>query len=709
MKRMKNPILSAVLALVVVSVTTGGAAWARKPWEKIKIPALHEIRMPDYERVELDNGMVLYLAEDHELPLVNMRATIDVGSIYEPADKVGLAAMTGTVMRSGGTETHDGDEIDEMVEARGMSVETWIGQTDGGARVSALTEDTQLGLDLLADILRHPAFPEDKIKLAKEQQKASISRRNDDPMTIARREAMVAVFGKDHPLARYPEYATIAAVTRQDMIDFHDTWFHPDRMYMVVTGDFETAAMIDMIKSAFAGWEKATTPLPPDPEIPDLPRTVNIVDKDDLTQTTIIMGHKGIRADSPWYAGVMVGNRILGGGFATRLFNEIRSRQGLAYSVGSSPGTGFRYPGLFMAFCMTKSGTSQKAAEGVLAEIKRMTTEPVTQEELEQAKDGILNSEVFKFDTKEEILGRMVMFERYGYPADFLKQYQQQVRDMTVDQVLEACKEVWHPDRMTILAVGDYQDWDGDFSEFGPVNMVDITIPEPALEIPEATPESLARGKQLMEAAREAAGGKALFDGLKSYSSKSKLSATIQGMDLTFNIEKTVVYPDKAYSVQKTPFGTMTSVLAGDKGWASGPMGDKDLEGKDLEQAREELLTDTIGVFKNLDRFQCQALEPTKVEGVLCYPVHVSGVGDDYQIFFLNADTGRVYMVQSPGISPMTQAPVTQKVFVDDYMEADGFTMPASLRLTYDDELFGTITVQEFQANPKVDMALFTK
>ena len=149
--------------------------------------------------------------------------------------------------------------------------------------------------------------------------------------------------------------------------------------------------------------------------------------------------------------------------------------------------------------------------------------------------------------------------------------------------------------------------------------------------------------------------------------------------------------------------------LAGDKGWATGPMGNKDMEADDLQSARDEMLTDTIGVFRNLDKFQCQALDPTKVEGVMCNPVHVSGVGEDYQIFFLNAETGRVAMVQSPGVSPMTQAPVTQKVYVDDYMETAGFTMPKTLRLTYDDELFGTLTVEEFKANPKVDMGLFKK
>jgi len=709
MQRMNRKVGLLLLVLMIASVAAAPAALAKKPWEKIAIPELNEIKMPAYERVELDNGMVLFLAEDHEFPLVDLNATIDVGSFYEPADKVGLATMTGTVMRSGGTATRSGDDIDALVEARGMSVETWIGSADGGARLSTLVEDTDLGLELLADILRNPAFPEDKIKLAKEQQKAGISRRNDDPQSIARREAKKAVFGPDHPMARVPEYDTIAAVSRQDMIDFHNDWFHPDRMYLVVIGDFDSQEMVGKIKAAFAGWEKATKPLPADPEIPDFPRTVNIVDKDDLTQTTVFMAHKGIRADDPNYAGVQVANRILGGGFATRLFNEVRSRQGLAYSVGSMAGTGFRNPGLFAAFTMTKTETSEKATTAVLKEIKKMITTEVTDEELAQAKDSILNSEVFNFDTKQEILNRAVMFERYHYPADFLQTYQKNVKNMTKADVLAAAQAVWRPDDMTILAVGDYKEFDGDFSSFGPVTMVDITIPEAKLDIPMATPLSLEQGRGLMLAAAEAMGGMEHLKNMKSYEQTMVLDATIQGMDMTFTIIKTVIYPDKIHTLQKTPFGNMTNVVAGDKGWSESPMGNKDMDQSDLAAAKEELKTDTIGIMRNLDDFTCQALEPSEVEGKLCNPVYVTGVGDDYRILFLDAQSNEVVMVQQPGMDPASGAPVTQKVYVDEYLAADGLVTPKNVRIVNDDEPFGVGTVESFHVDPAIDMTLFDK
>lgn len=696
------------LALVLAAVPAAQAA-AKKPWEKIPVPALNTFTIPAYERVELRNGMVVFLAEDHEFPLVELSATIDVGSIYEPADLVGLAAMTGTVMRSGGTATHSGDQIDALVEARGMEVETAIGQTEGTAYLSALTEDTQLGLELLADILRNPVFPADKIKLAREEQKASISRRNDDPMTIARRESMKVIFGADHPLARVPEYETVGRITQQDMVDFHARYFHPDRMHLVVVGDFDSQDMVKRIEAAFAGWARADQPLPADPEIPDFPRTVNLVDKADLTQTTIFMGTRGIRASDPNYAGVQVANVILGGGFASRLFNEVRSRQGLAYSVGSMAGVGWRYPGIFAAFTMTKSESSQKAAEAILAEIQRMITEPVTAAELAQAKDSILNSEVFNYDSKREILDRVVMFERFGYPADFLQTYLAQVRALTAPDVLKAVQAVWRPERMSILAVGSTKDFDGDFSTFGPINQVDITIPELALDVPDATPASLEQGRQAIDRLIAAAGGAAKLAGLKGYFEKSVLDAKIQGMDLSFTIEKTVSYPDKVHTVQKTPFGNMTAVVAGDKGWSQSPRGNQDMGADDLKQARDELRTDMLGIMREPAAFTFQALEPREVEGRTCLPVYVTGVGDDYRIVFIDGQTNRPVMVQQPGTSPMTGAPVTQKVYLDEYATFDGLTMPSRMRLVFDDEEFAKGRIEAFTANPKIDAALFVK
>jgi len=699
-----------MLLLTVFVISLAGGAEAKKPWEKIKIPELNDIETPEYVRQELDNGMVIYLAEDHVFPLINLSATIQVGSIYEPNDKVGLAAMTGGVLRTGGTTSRSGDDIDALVEARGIEVETWVGQSTGGAYLSALAEDTALGLELLGDILMHPVFDQEKIDLAKEEQKAAISRRNDQPMSIAQREAMKVIFGSDHPLARHPEYDTIAAVTRDDMIDFHTTYYHADRVYLVVVGDFEAEAMLAKIEAVFGDWSRATEPLPPDPEIPDLPRTVNVVDKDDLTQSTIVLGHKGIRNDDPNYAAIQVANRILGGGFSSRLFTEIRSNRGYAYSVGSAPGTGWRNPGMFMAFTMTKSATVEAATDGILTEIHKMLDEPVTEEELRTAKDGILNSEVFSFDTKREILDRQVLFEMYGYPSDFLQQYQEQVKGMTAEKIQAAAQAVWRPDDMTIFALGNPEDWDGDLSQYGAINEIDITIPEPSLEldIPLATPQSLEAGHSLVVTALDALGG-AKLETLKAYSETRTMTVSVQGMELAVTEESTVVYPDRAHNVQKTPFGDMTSVVNSEAGWRNTPGGVQDLSADELADAHQGIISETYFWPQVLNELTAQALDPAEVDGVACNPVYLTGLGDDYQIVYFRADNGLPLMVQSPGEAPMSGAPVTQKVYYDEYHVVDGVKVAKTFRVLFDDEPFATGSVTSFRANPQLDEAMFQK
>ncbi|HOX25832.1 MAG TPA: pitrilysin family protein [Candidatus Krumholzibacteria bacterium] len=701
-------ILKLLVAIGAIALAAGVAS-AKAPWEKIKIPELDTFEMPAYERVELPSGMVLYLAEDHFVPMIELSAQIMVGSIYEDADKVGLAAMAGSVLRTGGAGERSGDEIDSLVEARGMDLETWVGQTTGGAYLSCLTEDIDLGLALLADVLMRPRFADDKIELAKQMQKAAIARRNDEPLSIAMRELPKVLFGADHPLARHPEYASIAAVTRANLQEFHDAYFHPERMYLVVIGDFAADEMAGRIEAAFAGWPAAPAPLPADPEIPRLPRTVNVAAKDGLSQATVLLGHKGIRNDDPDYAAIQVAAEILGGGFNSRLFKEIRSNRGLAYSVGSSPGTGWRYPGAFLAYTMTRNDAVEAAAKGILGEIDKMLNEPVTEDELQAAKDLILNSEVFNYDTKREVLDRLVLFEMYGYAPDFLQTYQEAVKALTPAAMQAACQRVWKPAELSVLVVGTPSEFDGDLSTFGPVNQIDITIPAPkaTLVIPEATAESLAQGKARMLKLRDRTGGKA-FANVKGWHESSEMTVQTQMGALAITIDQTVQLPDHLRIVTKLPFGEQVQVVAGDQGWAVGMGQQKDLTAGEVAELRKAIDQETFGILRRVDELEFQALAPLEVGGKLCNPVVVE-FDDEATIMYLDAETDLLVMVQSPATSPMTGSPVTQKVYVQGYQDLSGFTLPGTLKITHDDEDFADVTVKSFEVNPAVDPALFEK
>jgi zinc protease len=706
MKTMRT--IPAVLAILAFVLLAGGMATAKQPWDKIKIPPLNTFEMPAYERVELPNGMVLYLAEDDFLPLIELSAQIRVGSIYEPPHLVGLASMTGSVLRTGGAGDRSGDAIDELVEDRGLQLNTWVGQTIGGAYLNCLVEDLDLGLDLLADILLRPQFAEDKLELAKQEQKAGISRRNDEPMQIAMREAPKVLYGADHPLARHPEYDTIDAVTREDLQAFHARYFHPDRTHLVVIGNFDTATMVERIERVFSAWPRSTEPLPPDPEIPMLPRTVNVAAKSGLTQATVLLGHRGIRNDHPDYAAIRVAAEILGGGFNSRLFKEIRSKRGLAYSVGAGAGTGWRFPGTFMAYTMTKNADVESAAQAILEEIDRMLAEPVSTEELQLARDSILNSEIFDYDSKRKILDRLVLFELNGYDPDFLKDYQAAVRQLTPADIQAAVNRVWKPADLTFLIVGTPEEFDGDFSRFGAVNEIDITIPPPSpkLEIPDATPESLARGKELMKQLRDLSGGAKAFAGLKSWHEESAMTLQTPMGSFDITLVRTVQLPDRMHLLTKTPFGDQGQVLSGDKGWTTG-MQAQDMSEDQVAEARASIHQETLGILRRVDELEFQAIDTMEVAGRTCDPVVVR-FKDKATIMFLDAETGRLVMVQSPGMS-MMGAPVTQKVFVESYQQFGGFDLPHMMTIRHDDEDFATVEVMRFDVNPEIDQDLFKK
>jgi zinc protease len=259
------------VACVVVAgfglVWSGCAGEPSRDYTKLKYPKLRDIQIPEVERVTLANGMRLFLLEDHELPLVSISVRIRTGSMYEPAEKVGLADITGEVMRTGGTATKTGDEIDEELESIAASVETGIGLSSGSASMSVLTQDLDTGLAILADVLMNPAFAQDKIELAKMQHRSAISRRNDYVGSIAGREFSKLIYGPASVYARQEEYATIDAISRDDLVAFHKKYFGPNNAMLAVWGDFDTKQMIEKIEKAFEGWQKVDLDLPGAPKV----------------------------------------------------------------------------------------------------------------------------------------------------------------------------------------------------------------------------------------------------------------------------------------------------------------------------------------------------------------------------------------------------------------------------------------------------------
>ena len=449
-------------------------------YKQLKYSKLGDIKIPEVQQVTLSNGMQLFLLEDHELPLISVSARIRAGSIYEPPDKIGLAAITGTVMRTGGTVNRTGDEIDEQLELIAASVETGIGLNSGSASVSVLKKDIDVGLDILAEVLMNPAFSEDKIMLAKIQHQSSIARRNDNVGPIAAREFEKLIYGPDSVYARHTEYTTIGNISRNDLVAFHKKFFNPNNMMLGIWGDFDTDIMIGKIERAFEGWQKVDMKLPKVPPVKyEFPQTVNVISKDDVNQSSIYLGHIGGLRSNPDYFALILMNRILGSGFTSRLFKNVRSREGLAYSVFGIYSANYDFPGLFYVGCQTKSEATVKAIRAMTEEVRKMTEAEVTDEELALAKDSYLNSFVFNFNTKGDIVRRLMTYAYYDYPLDFLQKTKENVEKVSKEDILRVAKKYLRPDEIQILAVGRPQDFDEPLSILGSVKEIDITIPVP--------------------------------------------------------------------------------------------------------------------------------------------------------------------------------------------------------------------------------------
>ncbi len=475
--RKNNVAYKVALGLLFITFLLGIAYAQKSPKDKFVFGPLNPIKMPKVEKAELPNGIKLYLVEDAEFPTINLWAMVRTGSVFEPPAKVGLASITGQALRTGGTKAKTGDQIDKELDTLAALVSTGVGTTSGFISVSVLKEDFDKAIGILTDILTEPAFPEDRIELAKLQMRTAISRRNDNIGSITNREFNKLMYGQDSPFARQTEYATIDAVTRKDIVDFYNTYFYPNNTSMAVWGDFESAAMINKIKTALGKWKRGAPSSQAWPKVSyDYKYTVNFIDKPDVNQSNIMLGHIGGLMNNPDYPALNIMNYILS---FERMFKRIRTDEGLAYSVWGDYGASYVYPGIFSCGAQTKSQSTVYAIDIMLKELKKITEQEVSDEELAKAKDGYLNSYVFNFESKSQIVNRLMTYAYYGYPLDFTEKIKAGVEKVTKADVLRVAKKYLQPDKVQILVVGKKEDFDKPLSTLGPVNVIDITIPGP--------------------------------------------------------------------------------------------------------------------------------------------------------------------------------------------------------------------------------------
>jgi predicted Zn-dependent peptidase len=460
MKRILTLLALALLIAAPMSQAQDAAPEANPDHpDKIQYPELTYAppQMKDY-RHELSNGIVVYIAEDHEAPIVEMSVTVNTGSTWEPAEKIGLASITGAQMRSGGTERMTPQELDERLNFLAATISTSIGAETGTASMWTLSKDLDETLGLFRDVLKTPRFDQAKFDLAKESILTDLAGRNDSSRAVSGREWSVLMYG-DHPMNRFYTRASIESITREDMVAFHQQYFFPSNMMVAINGAFDTKEMLAKLETFFADWEDRERL---DLQVPDAPHVpapgVYVVDKPEVNQASVTIGHRGIKIGDPDRWALQLGNFVLGGGsFTSRLNQKVRSDEGLAYSVGSGVGIGMHYTDVFRMAYQTKNSTVGYAAELCNAELKRLIDEGITEEELQAAKNYYIESFPRRWSNKNAIVNSLLYQEHAGLGEDYWNTYRENLAAVTVDQIQDALSRRLKSGDFVYLVVGNLE------------------------------------------------------------------------------------------------------------------------------------------------------------------------------------------------------------------------------------------------------------
>jgi zinc protease len=681
-------------------------------WRQIPIPPLPAFHPQQPKRIELSNGLVIFLQEDHELPLIDGSARIRGGSRNEPASKVGLVDIFGEVWRTGGTKAQTGDQLDDYLEVRAAKVETGGGADSTTVSLSCLKGDFDDVFKVFVDLLQNPEFRADKLDLAQKEAEDGISRRNDEVGEIASRESTKLAYGPDNPYARVPEYATVSAVTRQDLLDWHRTYVHPNNVILGISGDFDAAAMEAKLRAAFEAWPKGADLPKDDIQYQPAKPGYYLVPKEDVNQSSIRMVTLGTTRNNPDYYAISVFNEAFGGGFSSRLFNDIRTKRALAYNVGGGIGTNFGHPGIQQFVMGTKSQSTIESIQALDEDLDELAKKPITDEEIQHAKDAILNAFIFRLDSPDKVLAERLTYEFYGYPADWLDKFPAEIQKVTAADVNRVATKYVHRDQLAVLVVGNTKEFDKPLSTLGLVKEIDITIPPPpgAKEEENAKPTaSNDEGRALAAKVVAAMGGEAKLATVKALRAKLTLTRKTPQGDLPVQMETVIVFPDHLHAEMQIPGGTMDIVATPDAAFMAIPgQGMQDLPASQKAEMLEQIKRDPIFIAahgKDPNVF-FNAGGTEKVGDVDARIVDVNAAGAAIR-WFVDPQTGHIlketYMTLTQG------GPAQGETDMDNWKPIGGLTLPL---LRHNKQNGQDSSMAEYTAldlNPAVDPKLFEK
>ena len=413
-------------------------------------------RAADFRRM-LSDGTIVYVAESHEFPLINVSVTFKGGDSLDPAATPGLASMMARMVREGGAGDMNPATFDEKLDFLATEMSVSSGNTFTIARMNSLSGNFDESLKLFVTMLRKPAFDKQRLEVVKARLLESLKQRNDNASSILAREWKAMLYGRKHFEASQPTALSVEEISREQLQKIHAQIIHPGNMIVAVSGDFAVEEMLEKLAKAFDGWERGA--VAPDPKVPEavlIPGLYHV--QKDIPQGKVVLGKRGIVRDDPDAIPLLLLNEILGaGGFTSRLMQKVRSNEGLAYSVRSILSQRVNYPGAFQATFESKNQTVALATKIVLGEIALIRQQPVTDEEIEVAKQGLIETFPRQFESKPTTLQVFVNDEWTNRPKDYWRTFREKVKTVTKDDLLRVAQKYLDPSQMAILVVGDWE------------------------------------------------------------------------------------------------------------------------------------------------------------------------------------------------------------------------------------------------------------
>jgi len=620
--------------------------------------------------------------------------------------------MYGDVWRNGGTKTQTGDQLDDYLEVRAAKVET--GGTGDSTTISfsCLKADFDDVFKVFDDLLRGPEFRGDKLELVQRQYFDAISRRNDEVDEIVGRESAKLAYGAQSPYARVAEYKTVAAVTPQDLLAWHHAHVSPNNIILGIVGDFDSAAMEAKLRQTYGAWPKGSALKEVNNEPMPAKSGYYLVQKDDVNQSSISMVGVGIKRDNPDYYAVRVFNEAFGGGFSSRLFGDIRSKRGLAYGVGGGVGTSFDHDGLVRIVMGTKSSTTIEAIQALFEDIDGLAKNPLTDEEIHRAKDSILNSFVFNFDSPAKVLREQMAYAFYGYPSDYLERFRAGIEKVTPADVARVAAKYLHRDQLAVLVVGNSAEFDKPLSSMGVVSNVDITIPEPAGEKgadePAKPAASNPEGHALAAKVAAAMGGEKVKT-IRALESTFTLTQKTPRGDMKMAAVATIVFPDHMHVELQTPDGPFTIVATPEAGFTSvAGRGANDMPESRNRESLGQVKRDPIYLAQHVDdpAFSFAAGASEKVGPIDAKIIDISGPGVSIR-WYVDPATGHIVREAYQTAGP--QGPAQGTTDLSNWQTTDGITLPALHTNQMNGEESSSAEFTGVKFNPTVDPKLFEK